>query len=77
MINLQPKGIVISKLGVQRDLLRVKCSNTDFFLIGVIKVQAIHQYQSRYQYTTKSLQLVSNGFEIDFVRKVLPAGENE
>jgi len=77
MINLQPKGKVISKLGVQRDLIRVKCSNIDFFVIGVIKAQEIHQYQSLYHYTTKSLQLVLNGFEIDFVRKVLPAGENE
>ncbi len=64
-------------LGVQSDLLRVKCSNIDFFVIGVIKVQAIYQYQSRYHYTTKSLQPVPNGFEIDFGRKVLLAGYAE
>lgn len=75
MINLQPKGKVISKLGVQRDLLRVKFSNIDFFVIDVIKVQAIHQYLRRYHYTTKSLQLVLNGFEIYFGCKVLPARE--
>lgn len=77
MITLQNKGNLISKIGVKRDLLRDKCKNIHFYVNRVIDVQAINQRLSRYYSPAKSLQLMPDGFEIDFGRKVLPAGEKE
>ncbi len=61
----------------QRDLLRVKGGVTDYCVIGKIDVQALRRFQSGYRSPTKPFKPVPDGFEIDFSRKVLPAGENE
>lgn len=61
----------------QRDLLRVKGGITDYCVIGEIDVQALRQFQSSYRSPAKPFKPVPDGFEIDFGRKVLPAGEKE
>lgn len=61
----------------QRDLLRVKGGITDYCVIGEIDVQALRQFQSSHRSPAKPLKPVTDGFEIDFGRKVLPAGEKE
>ncbi len=55
------------KDGWKHDMLRVKDGVTNCCVIGGIDSQA--QFQRSYQ--------VPDGFEIDFGRRVLPAGENE
>jgi hypothetical protein len=59
----------------QRDLLRVKGGITDYCVIGEIDVQSLRQFQSSYRSPVNPFKPVPDGFEIDFVRKVLPAGE--
>lgn len=61
----------------QRDLLRLKGGITDYSVIGEIDVQALRQFQSSHRSPTKPFKPVPDGFEIDFGRKVLPAGEKE
>lgn len=61
----------------QRDLLRVKGGITDYCVIGEIDVQALRQFQCSYRSPAKPFKPVPDGFEIDFGRKVLPAGEKE
>lgn len=61
----------------QRDLLRVKGGITDYCVIGEIDVQALRQFQSSHRSPAKPFKPVPDGFEIDFGRKVLPAGENK
>jgi predicted alpha/beta hydrolase family esterase len=61
----------------QRDLLRVKGGMTDYCVIGEIDVQALRQFQSSHRSPAKPFKPVPDGFEIDFGRKVLPAGEKE
>ena len=61
----------------QRDLLRVKGGITDYCVIGEIDVQALRQFQSSYRSPDKPFKPVPDGFEIDYGRKVLPAGEKE
>ncbi|MBN8486523.1 MAG: hypothetical protein J0M20_02145 [Burkholderiales bacterium] len=61
----------------QRDLLRVKGGITDYCVIGEIDVQALRQFQSSHRSPAKPFKPVPDGFEIDFGRKVLPAGEYE
>lgn len=63
--------------GWRRDLLRVKGGITDYCVIGEIDVQALRQFQSSHRSPAKPFKPVPDGFEIDFGRKVLPAGENE
>lgn len=46
-------------------------------MIGGIDVQALRQFQSSYRSPGKPFKPVPDGFEIDFGRKVLPAGETE
>lgn len=60
-----------------RDVLPVKGGVTDYCDIGEIDVQALRQFQSSYYSQGKPFNLVPDGFEIDFGRKVLPAGEAE
>lgn len=60
-----------------RDVLRVKGGVTDYCVIGEIDVQALRQFQSSHRSPAKPFKPVPDGFEIDFGRKVLPAGENE
>lgn len=61
----------------QRDLLRVKGGITDYCVIGEIDVQSLRQFQSSYRSPSKPFKPVPDGFEVDFGRKVLPAGEKE
>lgn len=61
----------------QRDLLRVKGGITDYCVIGEIGVQALRVFQSSHRSPAKPFKPVLDGFEIDFGRKVLPAGEKE
>ena len=60
-----------------RDVLRVKGGVTDYCVIGEIDVQALRQFQSNHRSPAKPFKPVPDGFEIDFGRKVLPAGEKE
>ncbi len=50
---------------------------TDYCVIGEIDVQALRQFQSSHRSPAKPFKPVPDGFEIDFGRKVLPAGEKE
>jgi hypothetical protein len=59
----------------KRDVLRVKGGVTDYCVIGEIDVQALREFQSSYRSPAKPFKPVPDGFEIDFGRKVLPAGE--
>lgn len=61
----------------ERDVLRVKGGVTDYCVIGEIDVQALRQFQSSHRSPAKPFKPVPDGFEIDFGRKVLPAGEKE
>lgn len=61
----------------KRDLLRVMGGNHDYCITGEIEVQTLRQFQSSYRSPAKLLKPVSDGFEIDFCRKILPAGEKE
>ena len=61
----------------QRDLLRVKDGITDYCVIGEIDVQVLRQFQSSHRSPDKPFKPLPDGFEIDFGRKVLPAGEKE
>lgn len=61
----------------QRDLLRLKGGITDHCVIGEIDVQALRQFQSSHRSAAKPFKPVPDGFEIDFGRKALPAGETE
>lgn len=59
----------------QRDLLRVKGGITDYCVIGEIDVMALRQFQSSHRSPAYPFKPVPDGFEIEFGRKVLPAGE--
>lgn len=61
----------------KRDVLRVKGGITDCCVIGEIDVQALRQLQSSQCSPAKPFKPVPDGFEIDFGRKVLQAGEKE
>jgi hypothetical protein len=61
----------------QRDLLRVKGGITDYCVIGEIDVQALRQFQSSHRSPAKPFKPVPDGFEIDFGRRILPAGGME
>lgn len=50
---------------------------TDYCVIGEIDVQALRQFQGSHRSPGKPFKPVPDGFEIDFGRKVLPAGEIE
>lgn len=58
----------------QRDLLRIKGGITDYYAIDV---QAMRQFQSSHRSPGKLFKRVSDGFEIDFSRKLLPPGGKE
>ncbi|CAB3821436.1 hypothetical protein LMG26854_01487 [Achromobacter aegrifaciens] len=60
-----------------RDVLRVKGGVTDYCVIGEIDIQALRQFQSSCRSPGKPFKPVSDGFEIDFGRKILPVGEAE
>lgn len=50
---------------------------TNFCVTSDLDMQALHQLQSNYRSSAKPFKSVPDGFEIDFGRKVLPAGEKE
>jgi len=58
----------------QHDVLFVKGGLTNYCVIGEIDIQALRQFQSSYRSPFKP---VPDGFELDFGRKVFPAGEAE
>jgi len=47
----------------------------NYCVIGEFDAQALHEFQSSYRSPAKLFKLLPDGFEIDFGRKVLPAGE--
>lgn len=57
--------------------MRINHDITDYCVIGEIDVQALRQFQSSHRSPAKPFKPVPDGFEIDFSRKVLPAGEKE
>jgi hypothetical protein len=59
----------------QRDLLWVKGGISGYCVIGEINVHALRQFRSSHRTPAKPFKPVPDGFEIDFGRKVLPAGE--
>ena len=61
----------------KRDLLRVKGGNHDYCITGEIDVQALRQFQSSHRSADKPFKPIPDGFEIDYDRKVLPAGETD
>lgn len=61
----------------QRDRLRVNGGITDYCAIGEIDVQALRPFQSSLRSPAKPFKPMPDRFEIDFGRKVLPAGEKE
>lgn len=61
----------------ERDVLRIKGGVTDYCIIGGIGVQALRQFQSSHCSPAKPFKPVPDGFEIDFGRKLLPAGEKK
>lgn len=61
----------------KRNLLRVKGGNHDYCITGEIDVQALRRFQSNHRSPDKPFKPVPDGFEIDFGRKALPAGEKE
>jgi len=74
MMTFKPNGSVISKPCVQLDLLRVTCGITEFFLIDEFDLHALRHLQSSYWSPARLFKPVPEGFEIDFGRKVLLAG---
>ncbi|HHJ2087569.1 TPA: hypothetical protein ACQGXR_004726 [Pseudomonas aeruginosa] len=59
----------------ERDVLCAKGGVTDYCVIGEIDVQALRQFQSSHRSPSKPFKPVPDRFEIDFDRKVFPAGE--
>ncbi len=55
----------------------VRRSITAYCAIGGIDVQALRQFQSSHRAPAKPFKPVPDGFEINFCRKVMPAGEKE
>lgn len=58
-----------------RDVLRGKGGVTDYCVIDEIDVQALRQFQSSHRSSARPFKPMLDGFEMDFFRKVLPAGE--
>ena len=56
---------------------RLMNAEADYCVIGEIDVQALRQFQSSHRSPAKPFKPVPDGFQIDFARKVLPAGEKE
>ncbi|MGY0610642.1 hypothetical protein [Luteimonas sp. A501] len=59
----------------KRDVLCVKGGITDDCVMGETDILALRQFQSSHRSPSKPFKPVSNGFEINYDRKVLPAGE--
>ncbi|MDD1004364.1 hypothetical protein [Pseudomonas sp. TNT2022 ID642] len=57
--------------------MRVKAGVSDYCVIGEIDVQTLRQFQTSRRSPAKPFKPVPDGFEIDFGRKVLPAGDEE
>jgi len=50
---------------------------TRYCVVGEIDVHALRHFQGSHRSPAKPFKPVPDGFEIDFGRKVLPAGEKE
>lgn len=68
---------VLLKGSWQRDLLRVKGGITDYCEIVEISEQVLRVFPISRRSPVKPFKPVLDGFEINFGRKVLPAGEKE
>jgi len=55
----------------------VNLAITHYCKFSEIDVQALRQFQSSHRSPAKPFKPVPDGFEIDFARKVLPAGDEE
>jgi hypothetical protein len=85
MTYLQAQGLANGDIRIRapfkescrRYLPRVIGDITNNCVIGDVDVQALRQFLSSYRSLTKPFKSVPDGFEIDFSRKVLPAGEKE
>lgn len=65
------------KGGWKRDALIIQSGITNNCVIGEIDVQVLRQLPGGHCSPGKPFKPVPDGFEIDFGRKVLPAGEKE
>ena len=75
MITLQPNGNLISKLGMQHDLQRVKWDETDFFVIGEIDAQAMCQFQCRRRSPAKPFKPKLDRFKFFFAARYCLRGK--
>ncbi len=57
--------------------MRTKHQFTDYCVRGEIEMQALRQLQSSYHSPAQPFKPVPDGFEMDFSRKQLTAGEKE
>lgn len=57
--------------------MRASDSVTDRCIADEINAQALRRFQSSHRSPDKPFKPVPDGFEIDFGRKALPAGEKE
>ena len=56
----------------QRDVLRVKGGLSDYFVTGVIEIDALRRFQSSYRSPSGRFKPVPDGFDISFGRRLLP-----
>lgn len=59
----------------QRDILRVKGGLTDYFVTGVIEIDALRRFQSSRRSPSAPYKPVPDGFTVAFGRKLLPTGK--
>lgn len=57
--------------------MRMNQGNSDYWVIDVIEVQALRRFQSSHSSASKPFKPVPDGFEVDFGRRVLPAGDKK
>jgi len=56
----------------QRDILRVKGGQSDYFVTGVIEIDALRRFQSSFRSPSTPYKPVPDGYEIAFDRRLLP-----
>ena len=57
--------------------MRMNHGNSDYCVIGEIQVQALRRFQSNHSSASKPYKPLPDGLEIDFGRRVLPAGDKK
>ena len=77
MITIQSNTTEFSKPDVHGDFLLVKCTNTDFFVIGEIDVQLLRRLQSSRRSTGEPFMKVPIGFEVYYGCNALPVGDKQ